>query len=111
MMSAPYLAIAMALAVVGGVPTMAATPAATTVSIENFTFEPATITVPAGSAVTWVNHDDIPHLVASTDKLFKSPGLDTDDQYTMTFAKAGTFPYFCGLHPHMTGKVIVTAAR
>ena len=105
MMSAPYLAIAMALTVV------AATPAATTVSIENFTFEPATITVPAGSAVTWVNHDDIPHLVASTDKLFKSSGLDTDDQYTMTFAKAGTFPYFCGLHPHITGTVIVTAAR
>lgn len=80
------------------------------VSIENFTFEPAEITVPAGSTVAWVNHDDIPHTVTSSEKLFKSPALDTDDGYTMTFDKPGTYPYFCGLHPHMTGTVVVTPA-
>ncbi|MFZ1429184.1 MAG: cupredoxin family copper-binding protein [Geminicoccaceae bacterium] len=80
------------------------------VSIENFTFEPAEITVPAGSTVAWVNHDDIPHTVTSSEKLFKSPALDTDDGYTMTFDKPGTYPYFCALHPHMTGTVVVTPA-
>ena len=78
------------------------------VSIENFTFEPAEITVPVGTTVAWVNHDDIPHTVTSDEKLFKSPALDTDDRFTMTFDKAGTYPYFCGLHPHMTGNVVVT---
>ena len=53
-----------------------------TVGIENFTFEPEEITVPAGSMVTWVNHDDIPHVVVSDDKLFKSQPMDTDDAYT-----------------------------
>ncbi len=78
------------------------------VSIENFTFEPAEITVPVGTTVAWVNHDDIPHTVTSDEKLFKSPALDTDDRFTMTFDKPGMYPYFCGLHPHMTGIVVVT---
>lgn len=69
------------------------------VSIENFTFEPAEITVPVGSTVAWVNHDDIPHTVTSSEKLFKSPALDTDDGYTATFDRPGTYPYFCSLHP------------
>jgi plastocyanin len=89
-------------------PALAAAPPAATVSIENFTFEPATITVPAGSSVAWVNHDDIPHLVASTDKLFKSPALDTDDSFTTRFDQPGTYAYFCALHPHMIGTVAVT---
>ena len=79
-----------------------------TVGIENFTFEPEAITVPAGSTVTWVNHDDIPHVVVSDDKLFKSQPMDTDDAYTKTFDQPGTYAYFCGLHPHMTGTVVVT---
>jgi plastocyanin len=77
------------------------------VSIDNFSFSPAEITVAAGTKVTWVNHDDVPHTVTADDKSFNSGALDTDDQYSQVFAKAGEYPYFCGLHPHMTGRVIV----
>ena len=77
------------------------------VKIDNFSFGPSTITVPAGSTVTWVNRDDIPHTVVSDDKAFKSKALDTDDKFSYTFTKAETYGYFCSLHPKMTGKVIV----
>ena len=77
------------------------------VGIDNFTFAPAEITVTAGSTVTWVNHDDIPHVVADTAKGFRSPVLDTDGSYAMAFDKPGTYSYFCALHPHMTGRVTV----
>ncbi|MBX9710298.1 MAG: cupredoxin family copper-binding protein [Xanthobacteraceae bacterium] len=77
------------------------------ITIDNFTFTPPEITVPVGAVVTWVNHDDIPHSVVAGDKTFRSKALDTDDSYSFTFAATGTFNYFCGLHPHMTGKVIV----
>jgi plastocyanin len=79
-----------------------------TITIDNFTFGPADLTVPVGTVVTWSNHDDIPHSIVATDKAFRSAALDTNDSYTFTFKTAGTFAYFCGLHPHMTGKVIVT---
>src|SRR5947209_15856145 len=73
------------------------------VKIDNFTFEPQVLTVKAGTTVTWTNVDDIPHTVASkTPKLFKSKALDTEDSYSFTFREAGTFEYFCSLHPHMT---------
>lgn len=78
------------------------------ISIDNFTFAPATVTVPVGTAVTWTNRDDIPHSIVASGKAFRSQALDTDDKYSFTFANAGTFDYFCGLHPYMTGKVIVT---
>ena len=77
------------------------------VKIDNFSFGPATLTVAPGTTVTWVNHDDIPHTVVSTDSVFKSKVLDTDDKFVYTFSKAGTFPYFCSIHPKMTGKVVV----
>ena len=78
------------------------------VKIDNFTFEPQVLTVKAGTTVTWKNVDDIPHTVASkTPKLFKSKALDTDDGYSFTFKEAGTFEYFCSLHPHMTATVKV----
>jgi len=77
------------------------------VSVDNFTFGPASITVAANSTVTWVNHDDVPHVIASTDGLFRSRALDTDDKYSFTFAKPGTYPYFCAVHPKMVGKIIV----
>lgn len=78
------------------------------ITIDNFTFSPPEITVPVGAVVTWVNHDDIPHSVVAGDKkTFRSKALDTDDSYSFTFTAAGDFSYFCGLHPHMTGKVIV----
>jgi plastocyanin len=82
---------------------------ATEVKIDNFSFGPATLTVAVGTTVTWTNRDDIPHTVVSTDdpKTFKSKVLDTDEKFSYTFAKAGTFSYFCSIHPKMTGKVVV----
>ena len=79
------------------------------VKIDNFSFGPVTLTVPVGVMVTWTNRDDIPHTVVSTDdsKTFKSKVLDTDEKFSFTFSKAGTYPYFCSIHPKMTGKVIV----
>src|SRR5580700_11996350 len=65
------------------------------VKIDNFTFGPATLTVPVGTTVTWINKDDIPHTVVSTDGVFKSKVLDTDEKFTFTFSKAGNYPYFC----------------
>lgn len=81
--------------------------AETAVKIDNFTFSPATVTVTAGSTVRWTNHDDIPHNVVSEDKSFKSKAMDTDENFSFTFTKAGTYTYFCSIHPKMTGKIIV----
>jgi amicyanin len=80
---------------------------ANTVTIDNFSFTPPELTVAVGTTVKWVNHDDIPHSVVDNNKAFRSKALDTDDAYSFTFANAGTFSYFCGLHPHMQGKIIV----
>jgi amicyanin len=77
------------------------------VTIDNFTFTPPALTVAVGTTVKWVNHDDIPHSVVDNNKAFRSKALDTDDSYSFTFASAGTYDYFCGLHPHMQGKIIV----
>ena len=77
------------------------------VKIDNFVFGPQTITVPIGATVTWTNKDDIPHTVVSTDGVFKSKVRDTDETFSYTFSKAGTYPYFCSVHPKMTGKVVV----
>ncbi len=78
------------------------------VKIDNFSFAPKELTVAVGTTVTWTNHDDIPHTVVSTEgNVFKSKVLDTDEKFTYTFTKAGTFPYFCSIHPKMTGKVVV----
>ncbi|HVO64258.1 MAG TPA: cupredoxin family copper-binding protein [Terriglobales bacterium] len=79
------------------------------VRIDNFTFGPETLTVPVDSTVTWLNRDDVPHTVASTDGVFRSKALDTDDKYSYTFTKAGTYEYFCSIHPKMVGKIIVQA--
>jgi len=79
-----------------------------TVTIDNFTFNPATITVSPGTRVVWVNRDDIPHIVfGRDDKTIKSQPLDTGDSYAFTFTHAGTFAYFCGIHPMMQGTVVV----
>jgi plastocyanin len=80
---------------------------ANVVTIDNFTFGPKEVTVAVGTTVKWVNHDDIPHTVVEKNTTFRSKALDTDDAYSFTFASAGTFDYFCGLHPHMVGKIIV----
>ena len=102
------LRVALAAGLLACSPTilLAADPA--TITIDNFTFGPATLTVPKGTVVVWLNHDDSPHRVASTTQVFKSAVLDTDEKYSWTFTSSGTFPYFCTMHPHMTGKVVVT---
>jgi amicyanin len=81
------------------------------VSIDNFTFTPPSLTVKAGTTVTWTNRDDIPHGIASSNNAFaKSKALDTDDSYSFTFTTPGTYQYFCYVHPHMVGTVVVQAA-
>lgn len=77
------------------------------VKIDNFSFGPQTLTVAVGATVTWTNRDDIPHTVVSTDGVFKSKVRDTDEKFSYTFAKAGIYPYYCSIHPKMTGKVVV----
>ncbi|MEJ0074412.1 MAG: cupredoxin family copper-binding protein [Alphaproteobacteria bacterium] len=81
-----------------------------TVKIDNFTFDPPRLTVKAGTTVTWYNEDDIPHTVAASGKQFRSKTLDTDGKFTFTFTTPGSYEYFCSLHPHMTGVIVVEAA-
>jgi plastocyanin len=100
----------MILMVVGRSRTLGATmddKPATQVKIDNFVFSPNSLTVPAGSTIRWTNQDDIPHNIVSADKSFKSKVLDTDETFTYTFTKPGTYAYFCSIHPKMTGKVVV----
>ena len=101
----PIVGVALALAPLGAEEAKGETK--TTITIDNFTFTPLELNIVVGTTVTWVNHDDIPHSVVEDNKAFRSKALDTDDSYSFTFTSAGTFSYFCGLHPHMTGKVIV----
>ena len=101
-------AAALLLALVSALPG-AARAAQLEVKIDNFTFGPQKLTVKVGDTVTWINEDDIPHTVVSTGH-FRSKALDTDDKYAFTFTTAGTFEYFCGLHPHMQGSIVVETA-
>jgi len=77
------------------------------ITIDNFVFGPQMLTVPVGATVTWTNRDDIPHTSVSTDGVFKSRVLDTDEKFSYTFTKPGTYSYYCTIHPKMTGKVVV----
>jgi plastocyanin len=79
------------------------------VTIDNFAFGPAILTIAPGTKVTWTNKDEEPHTVTSADGgvLFKSPALDTDDKFSFTFDKPGTYRYFCSIHPHMVGTIVV----
>jgi len=99
----------LSLVVIGGMhfAVAAAAPKAAEVNIDNFSFSPATITVKAGTTVTWTNRDDIPHTVVADDKSFKSKVLDTGETFAFTPTKPGTYPYFCSVHPRMTGKLVV----
>ena len=110
-LAAPAFALA-ALSVGGGTRSFTARAeqaqaASAEVKVDNFSFGPATLTVPSGTTVTWTNRDDIPHTVVSDDKVFKSKVLDTDEKFSYTFTKPGTYGYFCSIHPKMTGKVVV----
>jgi plastocyanin len=79
------------------------------VTIDNFAFNPQTLTVPVGTKVTWINRDDVPHTATSSAKprVFDSKALDTDDKFSFVFTATGTYPYFCAVHPHMTGEIVV----
>jgi len=80
----------------------------TEVAIDNFSFSPATSTVPVGATVTWTNRDNVPHVVTSADNQFKkSPVLKAGQRFSNTFATTGTYSYFCSIHPRMKGKIIV----
>jgi plastocyanin len=81
------------------------------VTIDNFTFTPASVTVEPGTTVHWLNRDDIPHTVVAKSLAYKSRALDTDDSFSQQFNEVGEIDYFCSLHPHMTGKVIVRAQQ
>jgi plastocyanin len=80
---------------------------ATRVVVDNFSFAPATATVSVGTTVTWTNRDDIPHNVVSPEQKFKSRVLDTDEMFSHTFDVAGTYKYYCSIHPRMTGQIVV----
>ncbi len=86
-------------------------PAANAITIDNFSFTPAVLTVSPGTTITWTNRDDIPHTVVERDQKFKSKALDTDDNFSFTFTEPGTYEYFCSLHPKMVAKIIVEAKR
>ncbi|WP_448191642.1 cupredoxin domain-containing protein [Azospirillum sp. sgz301742] len=104
----PGVALGVALGLMAPLAAGAAEPAQV-VRIDNFTFNPPLITVRKGTVVTWLNADDIPHKIAGSDRPWKSPVLDTDERFSFTFTEPGTYAYFCSLHPHMTGSVVVTA--
>jgi amicyanin len=109
--SAAIIGAAVGSVLAGGVLFAKAQTAAAAVGIDNFTFNPQTVTVKAGTTVTWTNKDDIPHGIAATNNAFKrSPALDTDDSFSFTFTTPGTYQYFCYVHPHMTGTIVVEAA-
>jgi plastocyanin len=97
-----------AAVVLAGLATGQALAADAQVKIANFTFDPSTLTVKAGTTVTWVNADDIPHVVLEKNGKFRSPALDTDDKFSQTFSAPGTVEYFRAIHPHMTGKIVIT---
>jgi plastocyanin len=103
--------VMIAMLLLAGTPSVAANDqpagASSDVKIDNFNFGPQTLTVSVGTTVVWTNRDDTPHTVVSTNGVFKSKVRDTDEKFSYTFTKAGTYPYFCSVHPKMTGKVVV----
>ena len=109
---ASLLAVALPELTAAGEAVSAAAASPATVKIDNFAFDAQTVTVAAGSTVTWVNDDDAPHTVVADDgKSFRSKVLDTGETFSFTFPAAGTWGYFCSVHPHMTGKVVVKPAQ
>jgi plastocyanin len=107
--AATLAASALMMTTVASMTKAAPAPQAAAVKIENFTFKNPVVTVKPGTTVTWTNGDDIPHTVVSKDGVFKSKVLDNGDRFSFTFAKAGQFGYYCSIHPHMTGTIIVKA--
>jgi len=102
-----YLLVALEVGLLWGATAADEKPTVAAVAIDNFSFTPKEITVAKGTTVTWTNQDDVPHTVVSTEQKFRSKALDTEDQFSFTFGEAGTYVYFCSVHPVMMGKVIV----
>jgi plastocyanin len=82
-------------------------PATAQIKVDNFSFGPTTLTVAVGTTITWTNRDGMPHTIVGAEKVFMSKLLDTNEKFSFTFDKAGTYPYFCSIHPEMTGSVVV----
>jgi plastocyanin len=106
-LAVPSLIIAVCIVMLTPARSKNAKPAGAEIRVDNFSFGPGTLTVPVNSTVNWTNKDDVPHVIASTDGLFKSKALDTDDVYSYTFTKPGTYAYYCSVHPKMVGTIIV----
>ena len=104
------LAVALPELTAAGEAVFAAAASPATVNIDNFAFAPATLTVTAGTTVTWKNEDDSPHRIGDKNGTFTSAALDTDDTFSHTFAAPGEYPYICTIHPYMAGKIIVKSA-
>lgn len=107
-----YLRAAIFGALVAGIPGLCGHGAQANeakVTISDFNFAPATLTIPAGTTVTWNNDDEEPHLVVDSEAAFKSQALDTGDAYSFTFTTPGRYTYFCSIHPHMVGTIVVEA--
>ena len=107
---ASLLAVALPELTAAGEAVSAAAASPATVKIDNFAFAPATLTITAGTTVTWKNDDDSPHRIGDKNGTFKSAALDTDDTFSHTFAAPGEYPYICTIHPYMAGKIIVKPA-
>jgi plastocyanin len=103
-------ALAVAVLAAGALASQGAPAADEKVQIDQYAFLPQRITVKPGTTVTWTNDGDDSHTVTSSAKLFKSRPLDTGDKFSFTFTTPGAYEYFCSLHPHMTGAVVVEAA-
>ena len=108
--SSAFGAVLFALAMAGHADAATAEAAipANTVMIDNFSFNPNTITVPAGTHIVFKNHDDLPHSIVIPDLQQRSKMLDTDDQYETVLEKPGKYVFFCGVHPMMKGEITVT---
>ena len=107
--AASLLAVALPELTAAGEAVSAAAASPAAVKIDNFAFTPATLTITAGTTVTWKNEDDSPHRIGDKNGTFKSAALDTDDTFSHTFAAPGEYPYICTIHPYMAGKIIVKA--
>lgn len=104
----PLLLAAALMGLAGGSPAAAGSPATVTVVVaKEFMFAPASLTVEAGSTVTWTNQDDEPHTVVSDSGLFRSGALDTKESFSFRFDQPGTYHYACSIHPRMIGTVVV----
>ena len=101
-------ALALGVAALGAGPAAAGKAPEAKVEIKHFAFAPEVLTVTAGTRVVWTNRDDEPHIVVSAGNRFaSSKAMDTDETYATVFDKPGTYAYFCSIHPHMVGTVIV----